>query len=125
MCDSKMLNESRHYVSHMSKYENKRVSKKNIMIIILWKNSGMQKQHNRHSTLSMLETNLFAYMNMMELSKQYERCVWKNDDYNRFHFIYIFLSPIVTFKDSHLNTFDAAFEYATWLMAMRCRPFMF
>jgi hypothetical protein len=34
----------------MSKYENKRVKKK-IMIIILWKNSGMQKQHNRHSTL--------------------------------------------------------------------------
>lgn len=97
--------------------------KKNIMIIILWKNSGMQKQHNRHSTLSLCWTNLFAYMNMMELSKQCERCVWKNDDYNRFHFIYV-LSPIVTFKDSPLNTFDAAFE-CLWLMAMRCRPFMF
>lgn len=68
-------------------------------------NNSMEKQSgSRHST--MLETNLFAYM--MEQSKQCERCVWKNDDYNRFfvfHFIYIYacvylLSPIVTFKDS-------------------------
>lgn len=93
------------------------------MIIILWKNSGMQKQHNRHSKLPARRwRQIYLHICMMELSKQCERCVWKNDDYNRFHFVYV-LSPIVTFKDSLLNTFDAAFE-CLWLMAVRCRPFM-
>lgn len=74
-------------MSHMSKYEKKRVTEKNN------DNNSMEKQRHAEAAqqtleLSMLETNLFAYMNMMELSKQCECCVWKNDDYNRFHFIY-------------------------------------
>lgn len=81
------------------------------MIIILWKNSGSTTD----TRAPLCWRQIYLHICMMELSKQCERCVWKNDDYNRFHFIYV-LSPIVTFKDSHAEYIWCCFLlwYGSW-----------